>query len=1296
MHSNGVACYLSSGESGSGQADLLTSISNGLGGTTTVEYTPSSAWSNTYLPVGMILQTVSSVTTSDGRGNTSTTNYSYEGGLWSNKERSFLGFRKVTAVLDAEGNYTETFYLQREGSISKPEFTYFKDPSGSIYRYSQFDYDYNLEAPYTSLLTNRWEYECNLSSNCFKTLSQFAYDNYGNVETTYEYGDYDVAGDERTTVRTVIPNTTDYIVSLPASEEVFEGIGVDPLNLKKQVRFYYDNNTSHITAPVKGDVTKLEKWNDQTGGYVAASMTYDTYGNVTTKTDERGTTTVTEYETAYNIYPTATYVEVNPAAGCSAVNHCMTTVWDTVLGLKLSTTDANNATSSNTYDAMGRVLNQTNPAGTTVVQYLDWGNPTLQRIRKSEPDGTADGLWTEAYQDGLGRAYKQVREGGFTQETEFDDVTKRPFRQSLWYAAGENPRYITYQYDGLGRKRIITNPDATYAEVVYANDANGKPYKAAYDELRHETVMWQDAYGNVTQVREYIDATYAYTTYEYDVLGNPVRVVDAHGNETTTLWDSLGRKLTTNDVDMGTWNYLYDATGNLLTQTDAKNQQTEFSYDALGRVTAKTVQGVIAAEYFYDEAGHGASQGRLTRIITPDGSESHTWNNLGLETEVTRCVDSDCMTIGQGYDSLGRVTSITYPDNEVVTYGYDDSGQLAAVPGYADSLNWTSNGQLAAMNYSNGTSNTFTFDADRQWLTTSTVTGPGTTTLYEAGYTYYATALISDIVSSTNAQLNMHLGYDSINRLTTVTGGQSQSFTYDALGNMTNNSALGTYGYNDPNHKHAVTSAGAMTMAYDGNGNMTTDGFRTFSWDGENRLKSVTRDGLTTSFKYDQDGNRIEKAGATGSIIRYFGSMVELNNGELVKHYYAGSMLIAKQDTSGTYWYHGDHLQSTRLMTDSLGQAVKTYDYAVFGDIINETGTLHNERTYTGHNVDPDTGLIYMNARYYDATLGRFLSADTIVQDPFDPQFLNRYTYCRNNPVMYTDPSGHCCGIEVIIAGAVIGALIGGTTAELMGGDFFEGALTGAISGALFAGVGNMIAMAEQAGRAFTTLQQVGLHAGAGALSGGINSFITDSDLGIAMLTGAIAGGVGMYAGPYLEAFGKPIEYAGRSLMGGFIGGLGAELYGGEFGRGFAQGALTAAYGAIANDGLHKGAKFIFRKNDALPDQYTNADVVNDALNMVVNSPDGPVKIYDGMSYRVINKNGNRLSYSDEQMQLSGVYSIGNGGTVTINKIEGRLPMMIPIPRTVTLSASQTGIVNVHLDYPWYKPVPIPRSYSYE
>jgi RHS repeat-associated protein len=105
-------------------------------------------------------------------------------------------------------------------------------------------------------------------------------------------------------------------------------------------------------------------------------------------------------------------------------------------------------------------------------------------------------------------------------------------------------------------------------------------------------------------------------------------------------------------------------------------------------------------------------------------------------------------------------------------------------------------------------------------------------------------------------------------------------------------------------------------------------------------------------------------------------------------------------------WLHGDHLGSTSLATDGVGEQVSRQLYYPFGEVRWASAEMPTDFGYTGQRLD-GTGLMFYHARYYAPTLGRFVSADTIVPKPGEPQYLNRYSYVRNNPLRYVDPSGH-------------------------------------------------------------------------------------------------------------------------------------------------------------------------------------------------------------------------------------------------------------------------------------------------
>ena len=140
----------------------------------------------------------------------------------------------------------------------------------------------------------------------------------------------------------------------------------------------------------------------------------------------------------------------------------------------------------------------------------------------------------------------------------------------------------------------------------------------------------------------------------------------------------------------------------------------------------------------------------------------------------------------------------------------------------------------------------------------------------------------------------------------------------------------------------------------------------------------------------------------------YLGPLVELGPSGFAYNYYLGSKLVARRDAQGVEWFHQDPGGSVRIMTGQQGQITSFYDYEPFGSRMD--GGDQNEASaigFGGHRVDSETGLIYMHARYYDPAIGRFISADTIVPDPFNPQALNRYSYVYNNPLNLTDPTGH-------------------------------------------------------------------------------------------------------------------------------------------------------------------------------------------------------------------------------------------------------------------------------------------------
>jgi RHS repeat-associated protein len=798
-----------------------------------------------------------------------------------------------------------------------------------------------------------------------------------------------------------------------------------------------------------------------TSPFVTTTYKYDSYGNRTDVIDANGNQAHTDYDPKYHIYP-----EHSCSAYHTSLQECMTTVWDHERGLMTSSTDVNGKTTFfSIYDPFGRLQKTIYPNSGVVHRfYNDGEDPTLPRIHEWMEDGTTGGLWTDTYLDGLGRTYRVAKKGNapgvsFVQDTLYTDASSLISQRSHWYQlakmGAEQPVYETFFYDGAGRLLEQRHADASSLHWTYGNDGTNT-WITSFDELRHERTIFNDTFGRQSQVREKNQGQDITTSYTYDGVDELEDVTDAYGNITKYVWDMLGRQSRVIDPDRGIRVYGYYPNGNLKTQTDAKGVTLTFTYDTLNRLHTKQYPNKNMVTWNYDQPGHGAGIGRLTSISDPTGSGAHcaggvsnafSYDEMGRVISQKQCVKGKTYTVGFKYDRLSRLWQTIYPGQETVTNTYDKAGRLQSVTGYVNDLQYNAAGQLTKAVYSNHTETDFSYDTNRQWLcqvtfelqSSETPVTPGTTQpceatsrpgskqLYDALYHYYPNGLMQSSTSSTN-KMNASFIYDDLNRLLTVSGDGKQSFTYDAIGNMKTNSVVGSYTYPvpvAPSHcdvqsrhpclvqPHAVQHAGTRTYKYDANGSLemmsdsATGKKETLRWNEDHMLASITNATGVTVMSYDASGERVAKQHGSETTY-YFGTMLEYSSkAGLIKYYYAGSLLVAQKDATGTLWYHQDQLGSIRLITNQKGAVVARYDYTPFGQNMSGSGSQRNEIGYTGQRTDKENGMIYLHGRYYDPQLARFISADPVVPNGKNPQALNRYSYVYNNPISNVDPTGY-------------------------------------------------------------------------------------------------------------------------------------------------------------------------------------------------------------------------------------------------------------------------------------------------
>ena len=323
---------------------------------------------------------------------------------------------------------------------------------------------------------------------------------------------------------------------------------------------------------------------------------------------------------------------------------------------------------------------------------------------------------------------------------------------------------------------------------------------------------------------------------------------------------------------------------------------------------------------------------------------------------------------------------------------------------------------LTHFDYGNGLKATFSYDSRDRILTLDIKDDE--TSLLDLGYTYDSNSNITQLINGwrdTNSTWHSQIesySYDGLDRLTSASSmSWSHVYSYDKVGNRTTKDSV-TYTLNAVNEVTALSDGSLFT--YDANGNRVEKSKGTDTWkyayDYANRLTKVEKNSVTLGeYVYDGDGKRIqvtENSVTTTCIYLGLNVLYEENTIGTAAYIYGPTGKLAKRTTidseSQVYYYHTDHLGSTRLVTDESRIVVTDVTYEPFGE---NTANGEESYLYTGKEED-STGLYYYGARYYDPETGRFITRDLLAGKRAVPQTLNRYTYCLNNPVKFVDPAG--------------------------------------------------------------------------------------------------------------------------------------------------------------------------------------------------------------------------------------------------------------------------------------------------
>lgn len=480
---------------------------------------------------------------------------------------------------------------------------------------------------------------------------------------------------------------------------------------------------------------------------------------------------------------------------------------------------------------------------------------------------------------------------------------------------------------------------------------------------------------------------------------------------------------------------------------------------------------------------------------------------------------------------------------------------------FVKDIDYNAAGQMTKIEYGNGNVTTYMYHPLSLRLTRLYTLDKNGTALQDLNYTYDSVGNILSIDDKVNTA-DQAFQYDELNRLTKATGQQygTKTYLYDAIGNIVRKDGKTYfYGKAPTASPHAVTAlSDGTTFTYDANGNMTAKiegGVATsYTYDAENRLIEVKKTGsIIGKYEYDGDGGRTKKtATVSGATTTFVGSLFESSGSRTTKFIFLGDQRVASITSSPTLgvnvlYYHADHLGSPNVLTDSIGFKKELIEYEPFGLESRHEKYGSSEEVawyyFTGKKTDDESGLIYFQARYYDPTVGRFTSPDSLVPRPGNPQEFNRYSYAGNNPVNNIDPDGHSWkSFWKSLVGGVIGAAVGIISGNPWLGFAAYNAFSAGING------GNIGAAAGGAligyfgggliGNAFGTFWGT---LGAGALGGAMGAGIGGGDVGLAALSGL----GGSWAG---YGIGAATGFVGLGTIIG--GGVSSEISGGDFGEG--------------------------------------------------------------------------------------------------------------------------------------------------
>lgn len=651
-----------------------------------------------------------------------------------------------------------------------------------------------------------------------------------------------------------------------------------------------------------------------------ASFSFDEQNNVTTSTDENAHTTRYEYDGSGNIV-----TETKPSGQVLKYTYTPT-------GRLATKTDAGGAkgaarTWAYDYDASGRLVTTHQPDGTTLAYRYDASGNLTASVQPS----------------GATTTYGYDASGNITTVTDsVGGVTRYAYDAAgrITAVTDANGRTTAYGWDSGDRVVAVTDPAGGVTAYGYepndhvssVTDPTGGVSRYSWDALFHLTQSTNPAGGVTAYTYDGEDSLIGTkgplgeeTTYRTDGQDRVIEVTDPNGGTWKREYDGVGNVTRVTSPTGASTRYAYDSSGNLLSQTDPTGAVTRYAYDGVGRPVSVTDADGVVTRFAYDVMD------RVTRVT--DGTGKHTDYGYDADGNVVTVTNRKGDATVYAYDAAGRLVSSTTPSGATTSFSYDPVGNVVATTdplGRTTTTTYTPIDQAESVTDPGGNTTSYGYDAAGRRTAVTDANGHTTRTEYDAAGRQTA---LADPTGATTSY-----GYDASGRQTSLTsaGGSATRYEYDPAGQLTkvveaykkgakpgpSVNVTTSYGYDEDGNRVSVTDPDGHTTRYDvdaaGRTTAETDPIgnttrRTYTAAGR-AASVVTGTGATTSFRYDKRGDLVRQD-AAGAIATF--------------EYDSEQNLIAVTDPGGVTGFQYDPDGRTTVQIDQQGGRLRTaYDKA--------------------------------------------------------------------------------------------------------------------------------------------------------------------------------------------------------------------------------------------------------------------------------------------------------------------------------------------------------------------------------